>query len=61
LEISRLTQDFARDDGALDLVGALVYLRDLGVAVEALHFEAANEAGAAENLYGIRALGDRDI
>src|SRR5690349_17011229 len=50
---SGTAQEIAGDDDALDLVGALVDLRDLGVAHEALHRILARVAVAAEDLYGV--------
>src|SRR2546422_227722 len=46
-------EEIASDDDTLDLVGALVDLRDLGVAHEALHRVLARVAVAAEDLHGV--------
>lgn len=54
-------QQFARDDRTLDLVGSLVDLCDLRIAVESLHLEAADVAGAAEDLHRIGRVLDGHI
>src|SRR5438093_2969101 len=46
-------KEIASDDDTLDLVGALVDLRDLGVAYEALHRVLARVAVAAGDLHGV--------
>ena len=53
MRVESIGEQLARDDRALDLVGAFVDLRDLGVAVEPLDLEAADIADAAEDLHGI--------
>src|SRR5947209_2352151 len=47
---SATAEEIASDDHALDLVGALVDLRDLGIPHEALHRVLARVAVAAEDL-----------
>src|SRR5882757_5652689 len=53
LLMSSPVQHVAGDHQALDLVGALEDLVDLGVAHEALDLEVAHVAGAAEDLYRV--------
>src|SRR5436853_6105382 len=51
-------KEIASDDDTLDLVGALVDLRDLGVAHEALHRVLARVPVAAEDLHGVGSHAD---
>src|SRR5262249_12983640 len=55
------TRDRAGHDKALDLAGALEDRVDLGVAVPALDRVLAQEARAAEDLYGLLGDGHRDL
>ena len=50
-----------RHDHALDLVGAFVDLRDLGVAVEPLDLDAADVAGAAMDLHRVGGARHRGV
>jgi len=52
---------FSSNDRALDLIGALIYLGDLGVAIEALYLEALDITGAAKNLDSVGGLGNGHV
>lgn len=57
----KLTDDALADDHALDLVGALIDLEDLGVAEELLHGILTAVAIAAQDLDGIQSVLHGDV
>ena len=56
-----LPKELAGDDVALDLIGPLVDLGDLGVSIQTLDLESADIAAAAENLHRVGGVLDRGV
>ena len=54
-------QQFARDDGPLDLVCAFINLRDFGITIKSLHLKTTDITGAPEYLHSIGGVLDSHI